>query len=261
MIQELNELAKEINKEESLVKEGIPAEAYELNCPNEELRFSVLQEFHIIDFKYKEKLKQLKERASREIDENGNNKLNGWSQREHDLFVYIYELYHDHAHSGPNFTLRDLMLDQMRRVFSKTSKKLNHFDYIKHEEWCNAHKYFQQQRKLILTEWVEAKNALLVKAEAVFGEAFDLIEQDKIKNEEKEKQLRICNELYEKVSRWRNQKLEALEIQQKIENIMKQQNEERLRLENEKKKKKRDQEKQAVSYSFVYLFLKLRIYI
>lgn len=107
-------------------------------------------------------------------------------------------------------------------------------------------KYYHQQQKLIINEWNESRRALLLKAEAVFAEAYELIEKQRIKNEEKEKQLRICNELYDKVSRWRNQKLEALEIQQKIDDMLRKQMMDKLRVENEKKSEQRQRQKQAV---------------
>jgi hypothetical protein len=97
-----------------------------------------------------------------------------------------------------------------------------------------------------VNEWKESRQALLVKAEAIFAEAFEMIEQQRIKNEEKEKQLKVCNELYEKVTKWRNQKLEALEIKQKIDELIKKQQLEKLQLENEQKNRQRKQEKQAV---------------
>lgn len=110
----------------------------------------------------------------------------------------------------------------------------------------NTYKYFNQQKKLVINEWREARRALVVKAEAVFAEAFEIVEHQKHRNLEKEKQQRLCQELYEKVQRWRNQKLEALEIQQKIDEMMKRQKQERDDFENEQKLKKREKEKQAI---------------
>lgn len=72
------------------------------------------------------------------------------------------------------------------------------------------------------------------------------MEHQKHRSLEKEKQQRLCQELYEKVQRWRNQKLEALEIQQKIDEMMKRQKQEREDFENEQKLKKREKEKQAI---------------
>ncbi len=117
-------------------------------------------------------------------------------------------------------------------------------------------KYYHQQKKLVINEWKESRRSLLVKAEAIFAEAFELIEQQRIKNEEKEKQLRICNQLYEKVTKWRNQKIEALEIQQKIDELIKKQNIEKAKIENEQKQRQRQQEKQAV-INFEEIFNKI----
>jgi hypothetical protein len=87
------------------------------------------------------------------------------------------------------------MFDRIRRSIRKNRSEL-----VKYEEWIDISKYYQKQHKLILNEWNESRKSLLIKAEAIFTEAFDLIEKQRVKNEEKEKQLRICNELYDKVS-------------------------------------------------------------
>lgn len=61
--QELNEFLEELNQEQ--IERGIPHEAFELECPNEELKISILQEFIIVDFKYEDKLNQLNESYSK----------------------------------------------------------------------------------------------------------------------------------------------------------------------------------------------------
>lgn len=60
---EVNEFSEQLDQEE--VTRGIPIDAFELDCPNEELKISVLQEFIIIDFKYDEKLSQLNDSYSK----------------------------------------------------------------------------------------------------------------------------------------------------------------------------------------------------
>jgi hypothetical protein len=249
---DLDEPIKELNKNELLVAEGIPPQAYDLECPDEELKISVLQEFLIIDFKYNEKLKQLNENYRHLFEITYTNKYGGWPRMDHEIFQHIYEQYHSHNINlvNCNFSLRDLMFDRMKRTFLFVDRERHlgktRADFVKHEEWSEASKYHQQQQKLIVHEWNESRRSLLEKAEAIFAEAFEMIEKQRVKNEEKEKQLKICNQLYEKVSKWRNQKLEALEIQQKIDEMMKKQKCERLKIENEKKNHERQMQKRAV---------------
>ena len=59
LMSEIDDINKEITQNELQVSEGIPEQAYTLESPDEELKISVLQEFLIIDFKYKEKLDNL----------------------------------------------------------------------------------------------------------------------------------------------------------------------------------------------------------
>lgn len=250
---DLNNLLKQINESELYVNEGIPPEAFDLESPDEELKVSILNEFFIIDFKYKEKLEQLKEAHKNFLNEP--DEFGGWSQLEHEIFLHIYEQYHGHNVNlaNCNFTLRDLMFDRMKRTFSLLKNlKIERAELVKHEEWTDGNKYYQQQYKLVINEWNEAKKALLIKAEAIFAEAFEMIERERVRKEEKEKQLKICNELYEKVTRWRNQKLEALEIQQKIDNLIKKQNAEKLKIERERENKRREKEKQAVKNNYYF---------
>jgi hypothetical protein len=249
---ELNEISNDINHSEMRVTEGVPQAALDLECPDPELRLSVLQEFIIIDFKYKEKLKQLNESYKKcQI------KYSVWPTDENAMFQHIYDMYHFHSINlnNCNFSLRDLMFDFMRRAYlNKFNLKKERPELVKYEEWLDYSKYHNQQQKLIITEWNESRRSLLLKAEAVFTEAFEIIEQQRIKNEEKEKQLRICNELYEKVSRWRKQKLEALEIQMKIDGLIKKQEMERANIENQKKNAIRQQQKQAVCLFKIYVY-------
>lgn len=125
------EAAKQVNEDENTVEEGVPSAAFELESPDEELRLSVLQEFIIIDFKYKEKLKHLKENH---ISLEANGPYGGWTKEESETFQHIYEQYHSHNLNlvNCNFTLRELMFDRIRRSLQKN---LDRAQLVKYEEW------------------------------------------------------------------------------------------------------------------------------
>jgi hypothetical protein len=131
---ELGEISKGISQEEMFVEEGVPAEAFELDSPDEELRLSVLQEFIIIDFKYKEKLGHIDE-THRGLEAGG--KYGGWSQEAYEQFQHVYEQYHSHNVSlvNCNFTLRDLIFDRLKRILAKEFK-VDRPQLVKYEEWC-----------------------------------------------------------------------------------------------------------------------------
>jgi hypothetical protein len=221
-----------------------------LESPDEELKLSVLNEFIIIDFKYKEKITQLNQNHQAILNENS--KFDGWGQYEHEIFEHIYEHYHYHNVNltNCNFTLRDLLFDRMKRTFEIHGLKLNRNELVKHEEWMNMKKYYQQQKKLLYHEWSESRNGLLVKAEVAFNEAFEVMELENDKQLERAKQLRFCNELYAKVKKFREQKLEALEIQQKLDRIMEEERLKKLKIENEKEKRRREEQKRNVKKNF-----------
>lgn len=225
--------------------EGIPVEALDLEAPDEELKQSVLNEFLIIDFKYREKLNTLEETHSKALSENKSK----FDCLQNEVFNHIYEHYHFHNPNLTNcpFTLRDLIFDRIKRYFKLFfNQNVNREQLVEHEKLLDIKKYYNQQHKLILTEWPESKKALLEKAEATFQEAFEMIEIQRIKNEEKEKQLRVCQELYEKVKEFREKKLEALEIQQKLDKMLEAERADKLRLENEREEQKRLQQKRNI---------------
>lgn len=178
--------------------------------------------------------------------ENGAHNSIGWNQSDQDMFQHIQDQYQSHtlSHLPPNVTQRELMIDRLKRTFKSTHRS----DLLKQEEWSDASRYFQQQRRLIMGEWASAKRALLVKAEAVFVEAFEMVERERIERIEKDKQRRICEQLYEKVSWWRERKLEALDMEQRLARMEKRRKAEKARIEREKRNEKRQKDKQAVRY-------------
>lgn len=176
--------------------------------------------------------------------ENGAHNTMGWTQSDHDMFQHIQDQYQTHTmpHLPANVTARELMLDRLKRTFKSSHRS----DLLKQEEWSDASRYFQQQRRLVMTEWASAKRALLLKAEAVFAEAYEALEREKEVREERERQRRVCERLYEKVSWWRERKLEALEMEQRLARADKRRKAERARLERDKLNEKRNKDKQAV---------------
>ena len=61
----------------------------ELPCPNDELRATMLQEFLIIDHKYRESLVDLDANYLHIISEPND----GWNINEHEMLVHLYEIY------------------------------------------------------------------------------------------------------------------------------------------------------------------------
>lgn len=114
--QALDEFNKNLNQNELLVTEGIPQQAYDLDSPDDELKISILQEFLIIDFKYKEKLNHLNETHK-------NLSTSGWTDYEHEMFQHVYEQYNTHnLNLNGAFTVRDLIFDRLKRTFYYLNK-------------------------------------------------------------------------------------------------------------------------------------------
>jgi hypothetical protein len=240
-------LSGDLLNDEVRIQEGIPTEAVELNAPDNEFKELILNEFLIVDEKYNEKLALLDE-SHKDFLESHGGQFGGWSPTSHDIFQQIYEQYtfHNPALTNCTFTLRDLLFDRVKSVLEMYGVRVNRSDCVKHEEWLNVHKYNVQQRKLVVNEWREARRAILLKAEAIFEEAFEMIEMKREKKLEREKQMKIRQQLHEKMQQFREQKMKALEIQQHLDFMLEEERREAINVANEKERKRREALKQDV---------------
>lgn len=212
---------------------GIPDEAYTLECPDEHLKMTVLEEFLLLDKKYEAQLEYLniKYRHTKQ------GTTGGWSKHDHLHFVHLMEQYPPEL---PN--RRMLYIDRMLRELShKTRSQL-----VEHEEWFLAHKFYQEQFHSTLRAWAHDREDLLMKVKATFVDAWAAYEEAAEKAKTRKKQEHICQELYEKVLAFREQKLEALRLQAAIAAQQQEEEEEQLRAAEEKEKKRRDMQHKQI---------------
>lgn len=219
-----------------VLKTGIPEEAYELECPDEQLKTSVLEEFILLDKKYEAQLEYL-ELKYQHVKQSG---TGGWSKQDHLHFVHLMEQYPPEL---PN--RRMFYIDRMlREMPDKTRSKL-----VEHEEWHLAHKFYQEQFQSTLRAWARDREDLLVKVKATFAEAWALYEEAAEKAKTRKKQENICQELYNKVLAFREQKLEALKLQAAIAAKEQEKEEKELRAAEAREQKRRDlQQKQIKDF-------------
>lgn len=223
-----SELASEI-----VTETGVPEEAYKLECPDEQLRISVLEEFNLLDKKYEAQLEYLDikyQNVKQSI-------TGGWSKLDHFHFVHLMEQYPPEL---PN--RRKLYIDRMlKEMPHKTRSNL-----VEHEEWFLAHKFYQEQYHSNLRAWAHDREDLLVKIKATFVDAWAAYEEAAEKAKTRKKQESICQELYKKVLAFREQKLEVLKLQAVI--VAKQQEEEEreLRAAEEREQKHRAQQHKQI---------------
>ncbi|KAJ8024659.1 hypothetical protein HOLleu_34620 [Holothuria leucospilota] len=216
------------------VIEGIPEEAEDLECPDDDLRDLILTEFLLLDNKFKDKLKELDQKYEHVLRP----PLGGWKREDHFHFQVILEQY--------PFTLnnrRALYMDRLKRQFPRKTRA----ELVEHEEWITAMKYYKELRKTQITCWARAKEELYHKAVATFADAFLAEELHWIEAINKKKQQEICSELYKKVQKWREQKLEAAKLEAELQMKNREKLERQRRLEEEINKKKRAADKEKIS--------------
>ena len=88
------------------VETGIPEAAFELECPDNQLKASVLQEFILIDDKYSERMNEIEEKFESVISSD----TGDWSTEDHFTFVYVMDQYPHELHKR-----RTLYMDRLQK--------------------------------------------------------------------------------------------------------------------------------------------------
>lgn len=217
------------------VEPGIPEEAYDLECSDFDLKVSVLQEFLLMDEKFRERLKYLEEEHAKilQLGRNG-----GWSDEDHFIFTVVYDQY---PHEMQN--RRKLIIDRLQRHLPKKPRA----ELVSHEEWCDSNKYFRERKRALMVAWQNGRAALYQKAESTFMEAEMAAALEEVKAEYNLKQKQVREVLHEKVRSWREQQMEILIIQHKMETDKLEAVRNRLKMEAELETKKRLKEKEELA--------------
>ncbi|ESO82475.1 hypothetical protein LOTGIDRAFT_169949 [Lottia gigantea] len=240
-------LEKELNSDDMLdlcpiqlerrphIVEGIPEEGIQLECPDEELKTAVLNEFLLLDSKYHRHLEDLDRRhglcKSRDM-------CGDWYEDEHFTFLAIYDQY---SHDLKN--RRQLLLDRLKRHLpQKTRQQL-----AEHEDWWLDYKYYNERMRSIMLDWQRDRKELFNKALVVFDEAKVVHELEERKAEFRTHQKLVCDALFDKVLKWREQKEEVTRLQMKQEEKARHYILEQQKLEQEREKKHRQETKHKIS--------------
>ncbi|EDO45780.1 predicted protein, partial [Nematostella vectensis] len=224
------------SSEVRVIKTGIPEEALNLECPDVDFRESVLQEFLLLDKKYESYLEYLALKYSGADSSD----IGGWTKEDHFHFMCILEqyppelpnrrmLYIDRmlreiphktraelAGMGVNGLTKSELLHDPLILNSSSKHSFSCYLKVQHEKWWMAHKFYHEQRLSSLRAWSNDREDLLLKAKVTFLEALAAHEEAVNKEITRQRQQQICQELYEKVLAFREQKLEALRLQSAI---------------------------------------------
>lgn len=229
----VHEMMKDMMMSGTIKQTRIPDEAHELECPDEQLKASVLEEFILLDKKFETQLEYL-DLKYQHVKQSSSG---GWSKQNHLHFVHLMEQYPPEL---PN--RRMLYIDRMlREMPHKTRSEL-----VDHEQWYLSHKFYQNQIHSTLKAWALDRDDMLVKVKATFAEAWTVYEEATEKAKTRKKQENICQDLYKKVLAFREEKLEALKLQAAIAAKEQEEEENRLRAAEEKERKRRDLQRRQI---------------
>lgn len=229
----VHEMMKDVMMCGTIKQTGIPDEAHELECPDQQLKASVLEEFILLDKKFETQLEYL-DLKYQHVKQSSSG---GWSKQNHLHFVHLMEQYPPELPSR-----RMLYIDRMlREIPHKTRSEL-----VEHEQWYLSHKFYQNQIHSTLKAWACDRDDMLVKVKATFAEAWTVYEEATEKAKTRKKQENICQDLYKKVLAFREEKLEALKLQAAIAAKEQEEEENRLRAAEEKERKRRDLQRRQI---------------
>ncbi|PVD29952.1 hypothetical protein C0Q70_09213 [Pomacea canaliculata] len=227
--EELNQLCPSLLDKHAVVQEGIPFEALDLECPDNHLKASVLQEFLILDDKYSTRLEELQARhaLALKMDDNGR-----WSSNDHFIFVAIHDQY---PRELPN--RRTLLFNRLKRHLPAKT----HAELSDHEDWWMDYKYLKERIKGLYSDWARDRRELLSKVKLIFQEAVLSHQLEELHSENIQRQRQYCQ-----VQEWREKKLEAMQLEAELEEQQRKLVEERLQAEQEEERKRRLKEKKKI---------------
>ncbi|XP_064647830.1 coiled-coil domain-containing protein 148-like [Lineus longissimus] len=212
---------------------GIPEEAWDQECPSDDLKSQILQEFIVIDEKYISRLDELYDNHEMVLQD----VTGGWNKQDHFQFRSIVEQYtYDVANRWT------LCLDRLKRHMPQYGRS----DFVEHDEWWTFYKYFHERRRGIITDWIRDRRELLNKAKGIFADACAAEELRELQAETHQQQKEICAALYEKVKEWRETKMELMRLEQEWEEQRRKEELDKQRAEQEKDMKKRKEEKDKI---------------
>jgi hypothetical protein len=223
-----NEFVTKQQKESSGL-EGVAEEVWSLDCPSDDLRQLIANEFIKLEDHFKVQLdalcSQLNVHCSQATDSQ-------WaSEDDHNRFKVIFQQYSSRE--------RSLLIDRLRREFPLKSRQ----DIINYEDWYCSLKYYQNQKEVVLSSWKNRREELLERMKLCYLQAREEWDHLEMLQIERQQQKELCKKLAQKVALWHQkclilqkeeQELAASELTNHKELIKE---EKKRRAEKEKRKK------------------------
>ncbi|XP_069717808.1 coiled-coil domain-containing protein 148 isoform X2 [Phaenicophaeus curvirostris] len=209
----------------------IPSALLSLECPYTDVKTLVLNEYRKLASGYWSKLQEVDEQLE---DFHRNS---GWKEEDQWVFQTVINQYPSGLQRR-----RILYLDALQRYLPHKSRR----ELIAHEKaWCHYH-FIRKQRRVLLSNWAQARKAFLLKAVATAAEASAAHETEAELANARQKQQEICADLKAKVLQWKAQQEEAARLEAAVAARRKEKKDEEERLQEEQEMIRRAQEKYKV---------------
>ena len=165
----------------------IPGDLYQLDCPDEEIRRSVIEQFDQLSSYHKAVLTSLDEMYS-EVNDVAHG---GWSEEDSCRFSLILEQYPADLPGR-----RKLYIDRLSREIPHKSRA----DILQHERWVESLRYYQQRKEACFRSWTRDKDDLLLRAKVLFRDALEGEKAAVERERKRENQQSLCYILHKKVN-------------------------------------------------------------
>lgn len=213
---------------------GIPNEALEYECYDEDLKANCLAEFNNMDYKHELHFKYLEEKYAGVVKRAPTGL---WTTYDHLCFLHVIEQYTDEKHDK-----RMLYIDRMMRNLPHKTR----CEIVEHEDWWFSFKSFQTQFRDQLHAWQRDRVDLLFKIKAVFAEANAANEAEKERSADRQKQEKICKEWHKKVQEFQLKKQEMMRLEAAIKARKEEEEAEERRKAEEKEENRRSKIKSKI---------------
>ncbi|KAM9342252.1 coiled-coil domain-containing protein 148-like [Pholidichthys leucotaenia] len=215
---------------------SIPKEVLDSDCPNPELKESLIEAFHSLSERYQNRLQCLQEQLKR------TDRFCGWSSADHERFQLTVLNYH---HDISNH--RVLCMDMLLRQFPEKTRQ----DLLEHERVWDLQRFTQAQLRVVTQQWQRDHEGLLARALVTLQEANHAHQEDLELRRDRQHQHDICSQLRDKLQQWRAQQEEVSKLEAAIAARQQEEEEAKLKREQEKESVIRTQQKEKIRQFYI----------
>ncbi|NXV16455.1 CC148 protein, partial [Cepphus grylle] len=209
----------------------VPSALLTLECPYPELKTLVINEYQKLASGYWSKLQEIDHQLEvlyRNVD---------WKEEDQWVFQTVINQYPSNLQRR-----RTLYLDVLQRYLPHKSRH----DLVVHKKAWDRYHFIRNQRRVLVSNWVQARKAFLLKAVTTVAEASAAHEAEVVLANTRQKQQEICADLKAKVLQWKARQEEAARLQAAVAARRKEKKDEEERLQKEREMIRRAQDKEKL---------------